>query len=106
MEHNFKEEIQKKYSKIVAKAWADDDQKKKLLANAEVVLKKEGFEIPAGLKIQIIEESENTKIFVLPRAPLNFDKIEDLEKRFTANSAASGPCGCSPHDAPPLASSW
>jgi hypothetical protein len=45
METNLQDEMRKKYAKIVAKAWADDDYKKNLLNNTEAVLKNEGFEI-------------------------------------------------------------
>ncbi len=90
MEKNLQDEMRKKYAKIVAKAWADEDYKKNLLSNTESILKEEGFEIPAGLKIQIIEEPENTKIFVLPKMPVNFENIEDLENRSVANSFSGG----------------
>ena len=92
METNLQNEMRKKYAKIVEKAWADEDYKKNLLNNTIAVLKSEGFEIPAGLKIQIIEEPENTKIFVLPQMPNNFEKIEDLESRKAAGCGTSS-CG-------------
>ena len=84
MEKKLAEEIRKKYAKIVAKAWADEDYKKNLLSNTDAVLKEEEFEIPNGLKIKIIEEPENTKIFILPQMPKNLEKIEDLENRLSA----------------------
>ena len=90
------EDMRKKYAKIVAKAWVDEDYKKNLLNNTETVLKDEGIEIPAGLKIKIIEEPENTKIFTLPQKPCNFDKIEELENRIAANDcyACGSACTC------------
>jgi len=84
MQTNLQEEMHKKYAKIVAKAWADEDYKMNLLNDTDAVLKDEGFEIPAGLKIKIIEEPENTKIFILPQIPKNLEKIEDLENRLSA----------------------
>ncbi len=78
------DEMRKKYAKIVAKAWADEDYKKNLLNNTETILKDEGFEIPAGLKIKIIEEPENTKIFVLPKQSDDFEKIEKVDERISA----------------------
>ena len=78
------DEMRKKYAKIVAKAWADEDYKKNLLNNTETILKDEGFEIPAGLKIKIIEEPENTKIFVLPKQSDDFEKIEKVDERIAA----------------------
>lgn len=77
--------MNKKYAKIVAKALAEDDYKKNLLNNTKTVLKDEGFEIPAGLKIQIIEEPENTKIFVLPQKSDDKNKKnQTVEKRIAA----------------------
>jgi len=93
METNLNDEMLKKYAKIVAKAWADGDYKKNLFANTEAVLKNEGIEIPAGLKIKIIEEPENTKIFVLPPKPCDFDEIEEFESRKVANNFSCGMFG-------------
>ncbi len=84
MEQNSQDEMRKKYAKIVAKAWADEDYKKNLLDNTEAVLKDEGFEISGGLKIKIIEEPENTKIFVLPKKNDDFEKIEKVDERIAA----------------------
>ena len=84
MEKEIQDEMKKKYAKIVAKAWADEDYKKNLLNNTEAVLKDEGFEIPAGLKIQIIEEPENTKIFALPQKSDDFENIENVDQRIAA----------------------
>ncbi len=89
MQTNLQEEMRKKYAKIVAKAWVDEDYKNNLLNNTERVLKDEGFEIPAGLKIKIIEEPENTKIFVLPQIPDNLENIENLENRIVASCCDS-----------------
>ena len=84
METNLQNEMRKKYAKIVEKAWADEDYKKNLLNNTNAVLKDEGFEIPAGLKIQIIEEPENTKIFALPQKSDDFENIENVDQRIAA----------------------
>ncbi len=94
MEKDLQDEMRKKYAKIVAKAWADEDYKKNLLNNIDAVLKEEGFEIPSGLKIKIIEEPENTKIFVLPKMPENSENIVDLEGRKAADGVGMYGVSC------------
>ena len=46
------EEYGKKMSQLIAKCWADEGFKRKLLADATATLKAEGEELPAGLSFK------------------------------------------------------
>jgi hypothetical protein len=62
-------EKQNLYGKIIAKALKDDDFKKRLEKNPEDTIKKDfGLEIPAGIKIKVIEDSDTLKHILIPKS--------------------------------------
>ena len=63
------EEQERKWQKIIVKAWMDDDYKRELLADPTARLKQEGVEIPEGVVIRIVEDTENVHHMVLPLKP-------------------------------------
>ena len=72
------DKIQKNYGKLVAKAWADADFKSKLLTDTKTVFQNHGIEVPDGLEVSIVENSEKKRHFVLPCGPLNLAAREHL----------------------------
>ena len=72
------EEHQKQYARIVAKAWRDENFKKRLLADPTGVLKEEGVEVPEGMQVKAFEETPDTHHFVLPQKPKTLPSDEDL----------------------------
>ncbi len=46
-------EERKEYAKIIAKAWVDEEFKKRLLADPATVLKENGIEIPEGMTVKV-----------------------------------------------------
>jgi hypothetical protein len=61
--------IDRAWGQIVARAWQDESCKKRLLADPAAVLKEEGVEVPARLKIQVLEDSDQVVHLVLPQQP-------------------------------------
>lgn len=59
----------KKISKIIAKAWSDANFKAKLLANPAEILQAEGIEVPAGVKVNAVENTNEQFFLVIPKAP-------------------------------------
>jgi hypothetical protein len=55
--------------RIIAKAWADNDFKARLLANPAAVAAAEGIAVPAGVKIVIHENKPGELHVVLPAKP-------------------------------------
>jgi hypothetical protein len=72
-------EQNKKIAQVIAKAWADDNFKKKLLSNPASVLKAEGVELPAGMRIQAVEDTQSVHHLVIPARPMELSD-DDLEK--------------------------
>jgi nitrile hydratase len=78
-------ELNKKWAMIVAKSWADEDYKQRLLSDASAVLKEEGIGVPEGLNIKVLEDTSKKVHLVLPAAPDSEEgAIENVEERLAA----------------------
>jgi hypothetical protein len=84
MDKNAIEKRNKAWAKIVAKAWADEGFKKRLLQDAAAVFKAEGVELPANATIHVVEGKANEETLTLPPAPAGAAKIEKVEERLAA----------------------
>ncbi len=62
-------EERKEYAKIIAKAWVDEEFKKRLLADPATVLKENGIEVPEGMTVKFVEGKENEILVPLPPRP-------------------------------------
>ncbi len=92
MEKILQDEMRKKYAKIVAKAWADEDYKKNLIVNPNQVFKQEGIEIPEKIKINIFENTDKELNFALPVKPNNMSNIYEVEQRLAGMTILAGCC--------------
>lgn len=59
--------FQKAWLKVVAKAWADEEYKARLLREPAAVLLAEGLALPAGRAVRVIEAAPDEALLVLPR---------------------------------------
>ena len=75
-----REEFQKAYGKVVAKAWADPDFKAKLLADPKTVLKENGLEFPEDVELRVVENTDKLVHLILPPEPTGQLSEEELEK--------------------------
>ncbi len=63
-------------TQIIEKAWADEDFKKKLIANPIAALKEVfGLDIPSNINVEVLEETADKYYLVLPQNP-SASKIE------------------------------
>lgn len=83
---------QKRWTRIVAKAWADDGFKARLLADPVAVLREEGSSIQDGVDVKIIEPKENEVVLILPTKPADDKLLEQGEERLNASVWASICC--------------
>jgi hypothetical protein len=80
-------ENQKKWAVCIAKAWADEDYKQRLLSDAAAVLKEEGVNVPKGMDVKVLENTKSLFHMVLPAMPDSEEgAIEDVEERLAAMS--------------------
>jgi len=78
-------DFRKAYGKIVAKAWADEGFKQRLLSDATTALRENGIDVPEGAKF-MVAKSMNTLIhLILPAKPVSGEvAAETLEIRVAA----------------------
>lgn len=60
------EEQLKKFSQIIARCWADDAYKQRLLTDTAAALAEEGVELPAGLEVKVVEDTAEVFHLVIP----------------------------------------
>jgi len=60
------EEQGKKMAQLIAKCWADEAFKQKLLADPAATLKKEGVELPDGRSVKAVENTDEVFHLVIP----------------------------------------
>ena len=65
------------WGQIVAKAWQDDAFKKRLVSNPSAALKEEGLEVPSGVQIRIVENTDTLVYLTLPARPLDGEISDD-----------------------------
>jgi addiction module HigA family antidote len=73
------------WARIVAKAWADESYKKRLLADPGAVAAEEGLAVPPGMVLKMVESAKKQAWLVLPPKPAE-DEAEELEARLAATA--------------------
>lgn len=86
------QEQAKNYSQLIAKCWADEGFKQKLLADPAATLKAEGAQLPAGLSFKALENTDKVFHPVIPARPADWSKglsDEELDKVVAAGLLGS-----------------
>jgi len=63
-------------SQIIAKCWADDSFKQRLLAEPMATLKAEGVELQEGLSIKVLDNTSGVFHLVIPAKPTDLSEEE------------------------------
>lgn len=81
---------------LVAKAWADDELKQRLLTEPSAVLEEHGIEVPSGIELRVVEDTDEIYHLVLPASPAGDLLDEELTSSigFDSFSGGCGGCGC------------
>jgi len=77
-------EQQKQWARIVAKAWADDDYKARLIADPKAVLAAENVEFDHSMDFTVVEAAENQIVLVLPPKSSSHEPAQEGEERRSA----------------------
>ena len=85
------EEQGKKMGQLIAKCWADDGFKRKLLADPAATLKAQGVALPAGVSIKALENTDKVFHLVIPAKPTDLSD-EDLDKVAGGMTSSSNIC--------------
>jgi hypothetical protein len=71
----------KEWGRVVSKAWADEQFKQRLLADPVVVLRENGIPVPAGITVNVIENTDTVCNLTLPLKPdkaLTDDELDSI----------------------------
>jgi len=79
----------KTMNQLIARCWADEGFKQKLLADPAGTLKAEGAAWPAGLTVKALENTDTVFHLVIPAKPTDLSD-EDLDK--VAGGGNANPC--------------
>jgi hypothetical protein len=63
------DEREKQRMRLIAKAWSDESFKRRLIADPAGTLKAEKVDVPAGLEVRVVENTDRVFYFVLPAQP-------------------------------------
>jgi len=88
-----REQFEKAYGRIIAKAWTDEGFKQRLLSEPTIVLQEHGIEFPEGVEFRMLESTSSLIYLIVPPRPGPEDmEVEDLEKRLVANFTHTYSC--------------
>jgi hypothetical protein len=85
------EEQIKKISQLIAKCWADEDFKQKVLTDPAGTLRAEGMELPEDLSYVAHENTEKVVHLVIPAKPI---ELSDEELDRATGGSGCGNCQC------------
>ena len=87
----------KAVGKVIAKAWADEGFKARLLADPAAVLAAEGLQTPAGVTLKVLENTAGVFNLVLPVRPaeLSDSDLDQVAGGFSTNHCNTTPSSCS-----------
>lgn len=58
-----------KMNQLIARCWADESFKQQLLTDPAAVLKAEGVDVPVGMNVRVVENTQQLFHLVLPPRP-------------------------------------
>ena len=82
----------KQYGQVVAKAWADEEFKQRLLADPAAVLQAEGITVPPGVELRAVENTDKVMYLMLPPKPsaeLSDEQLDQVAGGDTASTAGT-----------------
>ncbi len=83
----------KQYQQLIAKCWADEAFKQRLLADPAGTLKAEGIEVPAVVRVRVMENTAQDFTLVIPVRPTDLsDEVLGLGAVGGASPWSNGPC--------------
>ena len=78
-----------KWDLLVSDAWCDADLKKRLMDDPCCVMKERGIDVPDGMDVQVFENTEMTKHYVIPCCPaeeeLSEEQLESVAGGFSGH---------------------
>ena len=81
-----------KMNTLIAACWKDDALKQRFLSDPHAVLAEHGMDVPEGINVNVVENTDNTVHVTLPAAPTAHADLSD-EELANAAGGESNWCG-------------
>jgi hypothetical protein len=75
------EEQAKKIQKVIAKAWADEAFKQRLISQPSETLREEGVDTPPDVELCVVESTDKLVYLILPPRPTDMSIEAELVER-------------------------
>ena len=72
-------EHRKKLAALFAACWKDEALKARFLSEPKAVLAEYGIDMPDGIDVNVVENTDNTVHITMPMAPAGSDELSDEE---------------------------
>jgi hypothetical protein len=82
-------DYRRRYGKIVARAWSDDDYKARFLADPATVMREVGIELPGGAQVKVVENTPHLLHLVLPPRDVTPEDLAQLAGGLTMGTAGT-----------------
>ena len=83
-----------KMNTLIAACWKDDALKQRFLSDPHAVLAEHGMDVPEGMNVNVVENTDNTVNVTLPAAPENMGELSDDELANAAGGASGNTNMC------------
>ena len=75
-------------AELFAACWKDDALKQRFMRDPKAVLAEHGMDVPEGMNVNVVENSDTTVHITLPMAPEGHHKLSDAELSAAAGGTA------------------
>jgi hypothetical protein len=82
----------KPYQQLIAKCWADDAFKQRLLADPAGTLAAEGMAVPEGVTVRVVENGAQDVTLVIPARPTELS--DEVLGGAAGGTSWGGSCAC------------
>ena len=80
----------KKMNTLIAACWKDDALKQRFLSDPHAVLAEHGMDVPEGMNVNVVENTDTTVHVTLPAAPTANGDLSDEELANAAGGVLPG----------------
>jgi hypothetical protein len=87
-------EYTRKMAKVFAKAWLDEEFKRRLLSAPALVLEEAGITFPPGVEVRMLENTREVQYLVLPNKPADTELSEEMLADVAAGGIVEMPMSC------------
>ena len=77
-------------AQLFAACWKDEALKGRFMADPEAVLKEHGLDVPDGIEVKVVENSDSHVHITLPAPPSGHQDLSDEELSNAAGGAGAG----------------